>query len=121
MKRAHKQLEPHPADVELHALRLRAKRVRYAAEAVTPVFGRQAEAFAGAVAGVQGVLGDLHDAAVARDWVTAQLPGLSPRAAFAAGALTELERQHGLSDRRRWSRAWAKIREGKQTEWMKSA
>jgi len=121
LKKARRELDHEPSDADLHALRLRAKRARYAAEAVAPVFGRQAEAFAGAVAGLQGVLGDLHDAAVMRDWLEAHVRGLGQRAAFAAGAVAELERQHLVADRVRWRDAWAKIGKGRQTEWMKSA
>ena len=57
-----------PADEELHALRIKAKRARYAAE------GRgashpEAGAFATAVAELQDVLGEQHDAVVAEEWL----------------------------------------------------
>ena len=46
-----------PPDEELHAVRIRAKRCRYAAEAVAPAVGKPAKRFAAAVAEVQEVLG----------------------------------------------------------------
>jgi len=61
-----------PPDEALHDIRVRTKRVRYAAEAVAPVVGKRARAFATAAADLQDVLGDLNDAVVAesrlRDW-----------------------------------------------------
>ena len=53
----------------LHAVRIRAKRSRYAAEAVTPALGQPARRFAKAVAGLQEVLGDHQDAVVAATWL----------------------------------------------------
>src|SRR4029077_20876976 len=50
LRSAVKQLPENPADTELHRLRILAKRARYAAEAVAPLLGVQAEAFAKATA-----------------------------------------------------------------------
>nr|MBA2641326.1 CYTH and CHAD domain-containing protein [Actinomycetota bacterium] len=52
-----KALGDAPTDEDLHDIRIRTKRVRYAAEAVSPLVGRQARAFAGAAAALQEVLG----------------------------------------------------------------
>src|SRR5581483_4432831 len=49
------------SDDALHQVRIRAKRCRYAAEAVAPVIGKPATRLAQAVAQVQTVLGDWHD------------------------------------------------------------
>ena len=54
-----------PPDAALHAVRIRAKRCRYAAEATIPVFGTPAQRFARAIADVQDVLGEHQDAVVA--------------------------------------------------------
>src|SRR5262249_25553874 len=62
------RLPPHPDDAQLHELRIRTKRVRYAAEAAAPVVGKQARALARAAADLQEVLGDLNDAVVAARW-----------------------------------------------------
>ena len=59
------KLPESPSDEELHAIRIRTKRARYAAEAATPVVGKPARAFAHAAAELQEVLGELNDAVVA--------------------------------------------------------
>ncbi len=52
-------------DEQLHDLRIRAKRCRYAAEAAAAATGKNAAKFAREVAALQEVLGELHDAVVA--------------------------------------------------------
>ena len=54
---AAQQAKDDPTDASLHALRIRTKRIRYAAEAVAPVFGKRADGFAKAAAELQEVLG----------------------------------------------------------------
>jgi CHAD domain-containing protein len=58
-----------PSDVPRHQIRLLAKRRRYASEAVAPLVGPAAAAFAATVADVQTVLGNHHDAVVAEAYV----------------------------------------------------
>ncbi|MDJ0852734.1 MAG: CYTH and CHAD domain-containing protein, partial [Myxococcota bacterium] len=67
-KRARK-LGEEPADAALHAVRIRAKHVRYAAEVVAPLYGVPARELARAARGVQQVLGEHQDAVVARAWL----------------------------------------------------
>jgi inorganic triphosphatase YgiF len=57
-----------PSEDELHQLRIRAKRVRYAADAVAPVTGRRARDVARAAARLQEVLGEHQDAVMAERW-----------------------------------------------------
>ena len=71
LRRAVEALGDEPPDVALHAVRIRAKRCRYAAEAVSPAIGKPAKRFAAAVAGVQDVLGEHQDAVVAGQWLRA--------------------------------------------------
>jgi CHAD domain-containing protein len=78
-------------DTALHEARKAAKHARYAAEAVTPAFGKQATRFANRVKKVQSVLGDHHDGVVTRATirelgVQAHLAGES---AFTFGVLYE--------------------------------
>ena len=92
-----------PRDENLHAARIRAKRARYAAEAVAPVFGKRARAFALAAAGLQDVLGAHQDAVVAGAW----LREAGARAhAFVAGELAALETREALEAREAWPPAW---------------
>jgi CHAD domain-containing protein len=56
-----------PSDRSLHAIRIAAKRVRYLAEAVESVAGRPARRLAAASECLQTLLGEQHDAVVARE------------------------------------------------------
>jgi CHAD domain-containing protein len=92
-----------PRDENLHAARIRAKRLRYAAEAVAPVFGKRARAFAVAAAGLQDVLGEHQDAVVAGAWLREAGAG---EHAFVAGELAALEVQAARGAREAWPSAW---------------
>ena len=82
-----------PTDDELHGVRRHAKRLRYAAEALEPMFGKPARDFARAVTQIQSVLGEHQDAVVAAHWLRdAATRGPDERAAFVAGELAAAER-----------------------------
>ena len=102
-KRVRRRAKP-PADRELHAIRIGAKRVRYAAEAVAPVAGRRAQTLARAVEELQTVLGKQHDAVVACEQLH-ELPkdGVN---GFVAGELAALEYRAASEGRRAWRDIW---------------
>jgi CHAD domain-containing protein len=96
-----------PSDAELHTIRIRAKRVRYAADTLAPLTGRPARSFAEAAAGLQLVLGEHNDAVVAEAWLRTWAAGhRSGDPAFAAGMLAGLERAAAVEARVRWRKAW---------------
>src|ERR1035441_5400024 len=89
MGRARRRPAGPERDLALHEARKAAKDARYAAEAVRPAFGKQASRFARRMKKLQSVLGDHHDAVVARAAVRdlgmqAQLAGEN---AFSFGVL----------------------------------
>ena len=97
----------HPDDTELHTVRIRVKRVRYAADAVAPILGKSARRFADAAADLQTILGEHNDAVVAGSWLrTWSAVRRSGDAAFAAGMLAGIERAAVNDARRRWRKAW---------------
>ena len=105
IRRAVRELGDEPADEKLHEVRILAKRLRYAAEAVTvAVDGYQR--LAKDAAGLQDVLGRHQDAVVAQDWLRRQRPTLSPRMAFAAGELWGLAGGEASRARSEWPAAW---------------
>ena len=87
VRRAVRSLPDDPPIAELHRVRLLAKRARYAAEAVTPVYGRDAKRFGAALAELQDLLGDMNDAEQLANWLTTAAPHLEPADAFVAGRL----------------------------------
>ncbi len=117
LKRAVEGLGDDPPDDDLHAVRIRAKRCRYAAEAVAPVVGKPARRFADAVAELQTVLGDHQDAVVAESWLreaaaTSSIPKL------VTGELIALQRVEAAACRRAWAHAWKRARKKRLRRWM---
>jgi CHAD domain-containing protein len=95
-----------PPDEALHQIRIRAKRARYAAEAVEPVFGKPAEDFADAIADLQDVLGDHQDAVVGEGWLREAAASSRRDAAIVTGILIAAERASAAGTRDRWPKVW---------------
>lgn len=104
-----------PTDGELHRIRILAKRLRYAAEASSPVVGKIAEKQADAATALQDVLGDHQDSVTARRWLRQSAE--SPRA-FVAGELATLEYDAATHDRAAWPKAWKKVARKRLRKWM---
>jgi CHAD domain-containing protein len=100
-----------PGRPELHQVRIRAKRVRYALEAVAPLVGKRARTWAGAIAAVQELLGDMQDAVVAEGWLRAAAADDATGAgavarAVAAGQLIAVQRRIAEERIGAWPGAW---------------
>ncbi|HVF15052.1 MAG TPA: CYTH and CHAD domain-containing protein, partial [Acidimicrobiales bacterium] len=117
LARAVKELDDPPPDEQLHAVRIRAKRCRYAVEAVASVVGKEAKRMGSAVAGLQGVLGDHQDAVVAEGWLreAARSAGVSK---LVAGELIALQRVEAEECRQAWWAAWREARDPKLRKWL---
>jgi CHAD domain-containing protein len=113
-------LDPRAPDDEWHEVRIRAKRARYATEAVAGVLGGPAAKLARRIAQVQGLLGDHQDAVVAAEtWLS--IAGSDPGdhvLAVAAGRLVERERAMVREVRARFPESWAAATRRKLTEWL---
>jgi len=112
------RLDASPSDKDLHEIRIRTKRVRYAADASAPVVGKQARALARAAAGLQQVLGDLNDAVVAAAWLDEQRSRADAGAARAAQAMAASERADAASLRAQWRTAWEALAAPELRAWM---
>jgi CHAD domain-containing protein len=89
-------------DEELHALRKRGKRVRYAYElAGDDAVVKRAKAF-------QDVLGENQDSVVAESTLR-ELAGRTPGNAIVAGRLIERERAGRAESRKGWRKAWKRL------------
>jgi len=109
---------PDPADEELHQIRIRAKRARYAAEAVEPVIGRPAEGFADAAADLQDVLGDHHDAVVGEAWLREAARSARRDEALVAGLLVAAERASAAASRDAWRPTWKALDKKRLRAWF---
>jgi CHAD domain-containing protein len=106
-----------PLDEQLHRIRIRAKRARYAAEAVEPVIGKLAGDFADALADLQDVLGDHQDAVVGEDWLREAAAGRRD-VALVAGELIAAERASAASTRDDWRAVWKAASRKKLRSWL---
>ena len=69
LRKAVKKLPKHPSAPDLHAIRIKVKHARYAAELAQPVVGRRAERFIEQAKALQDILGEHQDAVVAEAYV----------------------------------------------------
>ncbi|QWF79241.1 CHAD domain-containing protein [Amycolatopsis sp. CA-230715] len=109
-------LPAEPPDPELHALRIKGKRLRYAAElALTSAKKKRADRvkkLISATKDLQTILGDHQDAVVAADRMRDLVRGAAEgnaRIGFIAGRIAERELVKRLDTRARWRSAWLKV------------
>jgi CHAD domain-containing protein len=106
----------HPSDHDLHRIRIAAKRLRYGAEAASPVLGKPARRVARQAERLQVVLGEHHDAVAAEAWLRRVVRAGTGSAAFAAGLLVTSEQERQRHLRRRWERRWEAVYTS--TQWL---
>ena len=102
-----------PSDADLHEIRKRAKRARYAAELATDALHEDAGPLAERLADLQDVLGELQDGVVAEKRLTMLVRSgrLAGESAFAAGMVAaskvRFARPHEIAGRPRGRRPGA--------------
>jgi CHAD domain-containing protein len=93
LQKAIRQAGCTPNQVDIHQIRIRTKRARYAAELAEPAVGKQATRFINKACAVQDILGMHQDALQAEAYIRAFLKhSTSARAAFVAGRMVERQR-----------------------------
>ncbi len=94
-----------------HRARIKAKRARYAVEAVAPTFGKQAMRFADVLAELTEALGEHQDAVVAQQMIRelSDGPGIEPRRVFALGRLHAYEADREIEARRAVFTSWSTV------------
>ena len=117
LRRAVDALPDAPSDEDLHAVRIKAKRARYATELATSEVGRPAERLGGRLKKLQEILGAHQDAVVAEVRLR-ELAGEAsePRTGLVAGLLVERQRARRLAARAAFEERWPKVeRRGRKT------
>ncbi|OLR92775.1 hypothetical protein BJP25_21840 [Actinokineospora bangkokensis] len=113
--------DPAERDLALHQARKDAKKARYTAEAVEPVFGKQLKDWRKAGKGVQTALGVHQDAVVART----ALRELGPRvhgegaSAFTYGVLWAREDARAHAAEADFAQAWERLRRVERPKWLR--
>ena len=99
---------------ELHGLRIRFKRLRYACEFFSEAFGEEVQAAIRTLVSFQDTLGRHQDAVVARaalERLAAEVPAAADDAGWllTLGALLQVEREEAARERAAFVAAWAKL------------
>ncbi len=99
-------LGPDPSDDAVHAIRIRAKHARYAAELASATKGERFEDLADALADLQDLVGQHQDAHVAEERIRTYA---NEESRLAAGRIIELERRRRRKARNGLSRAMKNV------------
>ena len=111
-------------DADYHELRIRAKRARYAADAIGPALAgtrrEGADAIRKRLTGLQTLLGELQDAATARGEILAAAARHTENGPFnlAAGVTLEREARRATAAREAVPEAWREVRRPKLRRWV---
>jgi len=111
-------LADEPSDQDLHQVRIRAKRARYAAEAAATVCGKPARKLARSLAALQDVLGGLQDSVVAEQWLRQAAAGGPPAWALVAGELVAGEQHAQAAARTAWQPLARRVTSKKLRAWL---
>lgn len=110
LRKAAGAVEDESPDEQLHDVRIRAKRARYAAELGAGELGKSGNRFVSAAKELQDVLGAHQDSAVAEERVRGLLEDAkTPAAHRAGGRLIEREHARRAAARAGFDQAWASL------------
>ena len=109
LRKTVRRAQRRPSDRHLHKVRIRAKQVRYAAELLAPVIGKQAVSTAKAAKHLQTLLGHHQDAVQAQQWLRRQAEAGPGMVGFAAGQLAAGQRHRALATRAAWASCWHRL------------
>jgi len=120
VRAAHDASDQPTREERMHEVRKAAKRARYAADALAPVYGRDARRFAKATKRLQTVLGDHHDAVVTQP-VLRQLAVRAHRDgdnAFSYGRLHARQQARATALQAEYHKAWSRVSRKKLRGWL---
>jgi len=104
---------------DYHEVRIAAKRARYAAEAVAPVFGLPAARFAKEVVKIQDVLGEHQDAITAQETLRRLAQSSSGRSVgFTCGLLHAVEQRRAAAAREQFHEIWPEVARRRYRSWL---
>ena len=122
LRRVHRKLDKraqkvhrHSPTADLHAVRIRAKRTRYAAEFFEPLFRKPAARLVKRMTQLQDTLGDLQDGVVSGQRIHEAIQTVAgtwpAETSLALGRLLQYDVQRGLRIRRRFGRIYKDVAE----------
>jgi len=120
LRKAVRKLPDEPDDEELHRVRIKVKRARYAAELVQPTAGRPGKRFIKAAKEVQDILGEHQDAVVAEAYVRRaadQSPAIRP----VCDRLVEHQRDRRERAREAFDQTWPRLARRGRKAWREAS
>ena len=117
------RLELDGSDHDWHETRIAAKKMRYATEALVPVFGNRRSGWPNRSNRSPSLLGEHQDAAVAADQVHTLATGrrVAAAAAFTLGLLYAEERRAADTARLRFVAVWPEVSRKRWRRWLSEA
>jgi CHAD domain-containing protein len=117
LRKAARKITADSPDHDVHRLRIRGKRARYAAELAETAVGKRARSFLKHARRFQDVVGDHQDAVVAEEHLRALQERGGQDAAFAAGRLVERQGMRRQLARDELDAAWAELEQAGEQAW----
>jgi CHAD domain-containing protein len=109
--RAARKHDADPSTKAMHRLRIRAKHLRYALEALDGLGGKATRTLVERLAELQRLIGDQRDASTQRAWLLDEVPAFAgdAEALVALGAIAEALRRRAKRRAQRVPRAWRRV------------
>ena len=117
LRKAARRVDASSPDDEVHALRIKGKRARYAAELAATAVGKRARKFVAEAKRFQDVVGEHQDAVVAEDHLRELQQRGGPEAAFVAGRLVERQVERRRRSRAELAEAWKRLERVGRRAW----
>ncbi len=118
LKTAAGALDVDSPDLAWHEVRILTKRCRYASEAASVVFGKDARRFSRALADVQEVLGSFQDTVIAEEWLRAAAKA-NPATGLLVGLTIAEERCDRRLFREQFASVWDTARDPELRCWLR--
>ena len=119
LRKRRRRLGSNPSAAQLHALRIRGKRARYAAELAAPATGGAAKRFIDRAKVLQDVLGEHQDAVVAEGAIfDLAARAKSAGASLAAGRIIERQLDRRRRARDAFPKAWRRLGRAGDRAWQ---
>jgi CHAD domain-containing protein len=124
VRKAGKGLGPRSAPELFHRLRIRCKRLRYAVENASDLYGASASDYVEALVRVQDILGLHQDSVVAvsrlQDILQSPSPRMPPRVVFMMGRASQRYEQQAAKLRKRFRKAYLRLQDRSWTRLQKT-
>ena len=121
LRKAVEELPENPAAADLHAVRIRVKRARYAAELAEPMAGRAAQRFIKRAKKLQDALGEHQDAAVAEQRLRSLMrTERRPLAVALSHRLVEAQRARRQEAKADFVDGWPELERRGRKAWRKA-